>query len=84
MRGKVAKALRREARLRSQGAPLVAYVERKKAVTKPTFYADNRGVQQRGSVRTVTTETRLDPNCTKGIYRQLKNQWKAGAYQPSA
>lgn len=81
MRGKVAKALRRQARLMTQGAPSVAYLERGHTTLKPTTYIDNRGVEQKGTVRTVTTEVRLDPASTKGAYRQLKNQWKTGAYQ---
>ena len=77
MRGKVAKALRRQARAATEGQPEVAYLSRGHVREVPTSYTDKRGVLQFGTKRITTTEVWLDPNSTKGHYRQLKKQYKA-------
>lgn len=78
MRGTVAKALRRQARATTEGNPAVAYLSRGHVKEVPTTYTDKRGVEQKGTRRITTTEVRLDPDSTKGKYRELKRARKTG------
>lgn len=68
MRGKVAKALRRQARAATQGAPERAYLTRNHTRTKEL--SDGR------HVKFTTQEQRLDPESTQGYYKQLKKEFK--------
>lgn len=92
MRGKVAKALRRQARAATEGAPEAAYLSRQHVKEKlvpvinkitglPEFEKGKFGARGKPllqKARIITEEVRLDPNSTKGHYRQLKRQYKQG------
>lgn len=82
MNGRTAKALRREAKAATQGAPERAYLERKHSRNKKVpkrnklgdVVKDANGKPVMIEVRITATEQRLDPTSTKGYYRQLKRK----------
>lgn len=67
MRGATAKALRRQARAATEGAPEVRFMHEKRTT--------QRGVKGQ-QVRVTTTTVVLDPASTKGAYRALKRKLK--------
>lgn len=85
MRGKLAKALRRQARAVTEGAPAKAYLSRQHERTIEVPVRDKHGrlvpesaalgsktVMQR--VKVSSYEMRLDVNFTHGAYKALKRQ----------
>lgn len=69
MRGTVAKALRRQAKLASVGLPARKLTELEHTVTRT---AVNKKTGEKKPVKITVYQTENDPRSTRGIYRALK------------
>lgn len=75
MRGKRAKALRSAAQDASVGSPTYAIVPAKKLWREIQVGIDAKGLPELKKVA-YTGTIRLDPSCTRAIYRRLKHVYK--------